>query len=192
MKLREHPRLLYDPHQRGNSIQSRPCADRPCDLKGSFGKDPIACPAFTRQPAAQGDQVRFKGKVNHAKPCCVNRIKAGKSLGCCGGDTQEEFKAKFERSIQETIDEKGVPPKLDEDVKKILNGDNAKSSTQSNPQAGQGGDCCPMKKEVSVAEQARLKEPVLKRFALAPFRWLKWLATGFWEDLRLLFKGDEK
>jgi hypothetical protein len=126
--------------------------------------------------------VKFGMERSLSAGCCITRFTGGKS-GCCGGIAsgkpfEREYIKAIERHIEKHKEMPELDPKVVEKLKELQEHDRLKALAKTTKQIH----------SVAIVEVKSSKpKPTQSRlitFLQAPFRWLKWLVIGFWEDLK--------
>lgn len=139
------------------------------------------------------DKIRFGMAINTASGCCVEKVKTGRKGGCCSHIEHQKFIGLYSDAVARETKEKGIKPKLDPEIKAILDAFTA-DLEKSNIKAPDSKKVQVLEKSVSTpvmvtGKPSRSKEPLWKRVLMTPVRFIQWLVIGFWQDLRLIFSG---
>jgi len=144
--------------------------------------------------------VKFGMERNPHAGCCVKRFMGG-AHGCCAGiKSGKPFEREYIKAVERDIKEKGEMPTLKPEVIEKLKGMPIEGEKHS--------EFDRLQKLAQVHASQKPKKPLLDKDGLsasdkrlltfkkkimtvisAPFRWIKWLAISFWEDMKKLFAG---
>jgi hypothetical protein len=139
------------------------------------------------------DKISFGMAINTASGCCVEKVKTGRKGGCCSHIEQKKFVGLYNDAVERETKEKGIKPKLDPEIKAILDAfaadlakENLKTSNAGKVQTPQKLTSTP---PLGTTHAVEPKEALWKRVLMTPVRFIQWLVIGFWQDVRLIFSG---
>ncbi|MEB3286582.1 MAG: hypothetical protein VKJ04_03660 [Vampirovibrionales bacterium] len=131
----------------------------------------------------KSDAVKFGMERDCNAGCCITRFLGGES-GCCAGiKSGKPFEKEYIAAIEKSIDKTGEMPKLDSRVRLKLEEMDALKPLEALAEKTQK----PLLGQTKAPD--RKNEPLWKKILLAPFRWLKAMFIGLWEDLKVIFRG---
>lgn len=166
----------------------------PGELSGKPAFSPSNTASRTEQSAIKlaqperrpPDKITFGMKVNAKAGCCAEKVRTGRTGGCCSHIPQAEFVEHYRKSVQELgfKPDPEVQAVLDKPVSKSKPVAKPESTVQPSPVEQDEKDKNDKKTKKLISQP---KSPII-RWLLAPFRFLKWLLLGFWEDLKLLVR----
>jgi hypothetical protein len=141
--------------------------------------------------------VKFGMERSPQAGCCITRFTGGKS-GCCAGiKSGKPFEREYIKAVERDIKTKGEMPQLEpkviEKLKELKENSIsefdrlqaiAKTYAKETPKVKASDD----KLSSSDLKLLKVKNKFIA-FIQAPFRWVKWLAIGFWADLKQIVAG---
>jgi hypothetical protein len=130
------------------------------------------------------DNLTFGMSINHKSGCCVEKVKTGRTDGCCAHIPNEKFIEHYRDTVKKETEITGVKPKLDPEVQAILDNKQVHTNLTSDMRTDPANTTKP--------QPAKSLTSKLKTVVATPIRFFKWLFIGFWKDIRLLLIRREE
>jgi len=168
---------------------------------------------FGPQGSVSQSQLKFCGQADSTKfglvkfgmersplaGCCEKRFMGG-AHGCCKGIASgKPFEREYIKAVERDIKEKGQMPDLKPEVIEKLKGMMVEGEKHSEferleklvkANASKKPKIVLDKDGLSAVDRRLLNiQKKIIKVIMAPFRWIKWLAVGFWADMKHLFSG---